>query len=275
METRNPSALTDREELLLSAYIDDECTSVERVKAEQLIKSAPAAKAFVDAMKRVGAEVTGTRSELGFESVNLWDRVSSRVMQEERTAVMLGSRQLDEETSSRTVSHEEKGTWFTKLVGLFDVRMALGSLSGAAVAACALFLINDGRVTSFGTPSLDSTRVSLSAGAGGNQLGISPVALGGNMREPGNTSPVRPRLAYNSNGRAVEVDWARGNGPLKFIQGPNDRSTIIWVKRRGNRKASTVSKFDPNVELSEPARRETLSALELLPQSQAKSLDAR
>ena len=30
----------------------------------------------------------------------------------------------------------------------------------------------------------------------------------------------------------MEVDWMRGDGPLRVIQNPSEKSTIIWVKRQ-------------------------------------------
>lgn len=258
MENSNPPALTEREEILLSAFIDDECTSVERVRAEQLVKSNPAARSFVDAMRTVGAQISDARSELGFESVDLWDRVSSRMVQEERTAVLLGSRQTALEAARASRAEVEKGSWISNVVGWFDLKMAFGGISGAAAAACILFLVNNN--STVGTPSTAAGRLTDISPGGTAGLGISTVGLSGSGKDPSGVSRVRPRMVFNSNARSVEVDWARGNGPLKFIQGPNERSTIIWVKRRGNRADPGTAKFQNRAGVIGPVQRETARA---------------
>lgn len=265
MESKHPSTLTEREEIILSAFIDDECTSVERVKAEQLLKSNPAARSFVSAMRTVASEINEARSDLGFDSVNLWDRVTARVSQEERSAVFLGSRQTALEAARASHDVVERSSWMSSLLGWFDARMAFGGLSGAVAAAGILYVISGQSGSVIGTP-VNGGRIALGNGAVVDQRGLSTIALSGNIVDsssavsPSVSRAARPRMVFDNSARSVEVDWARGNGPLKFIQGPNDKSTIIWVKRRDKRLQSPATNVNRLNQVNEPLLRATSQA---------------
>lgn len=192
--------LTEKQQLLLSAYADNECSFFSRWIAERLIKSHPDAQLFINSLK-TNADIFRSTSTANDPSADLWNKISQRIDAEERAAIYLGARKP-------VVQEDSSGSWSTWL----SRHAVMGGLSGAAMAAMVLVLVT--------RPSKPGE--------------ILPVYTGGPVAAQG-TSPFR-QAAFNgvgSNGRStMEVDWMRANGSLQLIQNPTSKSAIIWVRKK-------------------------------------------
>jgi hypothetical protein len=122
--------LSEQQELLLSSYVDDECSLLSRLRAERLIKRNESAKLFVQNLKNTSQTYRSLFSETP-TSPDLWDKISQRIDAEERASLYLGQRK------SETVAPHISG-----LANFFSKQALIGGLSGAAVAACVLMLVS-------------------------------------------------------------------------------------------------------------------------------------
>ncbi|MBX7145634.1 MAG: hypothetical protein K1X79_14375 [Oligoflexia bacterium] len=189
------------DENMLMRYLDGESGFFERRAVEGLLKSNPAAQIFVDAQRRI-SQMANEYSKL-LPQVDLWDRVSQRIQQEEHAAIFLGARAKQEPT----------GVW-ANFLRRISTPWSVG-LSGAVALASALM-------------------VTLSPGVRG-----AGAVLGGVAQES-STSNVqtvalhgRPQLLEDDRSpNVVEVDWMRSDGRVRILHDPNERAPMIWVKRR-------------------------------------------
>lgn len=192
--------LTEKQQLLLSTYADNECSLFSRWMAERLIKSNPDAQLFIDTLKN-NAHIFRTATTADDSSADLWSKISQRIDAEERAAIYLGDRKP-------VVQDGSIATWSNWL----SRHAVMGGLSGAAIAAMVLVLVT--------RPSKPGE--------------ILPVYTGGPVAAQG-TSPFR-QAAFNAAGTAgrstMEVDWMRANGSLQLIQNPTGKSAIIWVRKK-------------------------------------------
>jgi hypothetical protein len=192
--------LSEKEQILLGAYADNECSLISRLVAARLIRKKPEARVFINQLKRA-SEAYRSSAMANSTEVDLWDRISHRIDAEERAALYLGARE--------TLSERSEGSL---VAGWLSRHALFGGLSGAAVAAMVLVLVT--RPTKPGE--------------------ILPVYSGGPVAAQ--NSPFQqaslgtePRSVANS---SMEVDWMRGNGSLRLIPNPNGKSAIIWVRKR-------------------------------------------
>jgi hypothetical protein len=204
MREREVKALTEQQELLLSCYVDNECSFLSRLRAERLIKRNDIAKRFVFNLKETSQTYRSLFSDTP-AAPDLWDTISQRIDAEERAALYLGQRQ------SATVAQEGPS-----LAHFFSKQAVIGGLSGATIAACVLVLIS--RPTKPGEiiPVYTGGRV-----AAHNASAFHQASLG--------TAPQAAIL-----GSSMEVDWMRSKGSLKIIQNPNNNSAIFWIRKRSH-----------------------------------------
>jgi hypothetical protein len=202
MRESGSKELSEQQELLLSSYVDDECSFLARMRAERLIKRNENAKLFVQNLKGTSQTYRSLFSD-NATSPDLWDKISQRIDAEERAELYLGQRKP-------VTLPRERPT----LAHFLSKQALLGGISGAAVAACVLLLVS--RPTKPGE--------------------ILPVYTGGPVAAH-NASAFHqaslgsaPRAALS--GSSMEVDWVRSNGSLKIIQSPTDNSAIFWVRKR-------------------------------------------
>jgi hypothetical protein len=212
MSTRdetNLKRLSDKQQLLLSRFHDGECGYVESILAKRLISRNPDAVEFcrrLDSIRECCLSELSFTTKLG-ESVNLWDRISTRIDQESRAELYLGKRRIEQKKES---------VWER-----FSSPYALaGGLSGAALAAVLLVVsYRSPGVTTFTAPHMAST----------NQFQlVRPVAMGAGSAG----SPTTLRVPSVGSPSSLEVDWVRSQGSLKLIPDPNGSSAIIWVRRK-------------------------------------------
>jgi hypothetical protein len=194
--------LSEQQELLLSSYVDDECSLLSRLRAERLIKRNESAKLFVQNLKNTSQTYRSLYSETP-TSPDLWDKISQRIDAEERASLYLGQRK------SETVAPHISG-----LANFFSKQALIGGLSGAAVAACVLMLVS--------RPAKPGE--------------IIPVYTGGSVAAHNASAFHQASLGSaqqaSPSGSSMEVDWMRSNGSLKIIQNPSDNSAIFWVRKR-------------------------------------------
>ena len=207
MRESGSKELSEQQELLLSSYVDNECSFLSRMRAERLIKRNETAKLFVQNLKNTSQTYRSLFSDSA-ASPNLWDKISQRIDAEERAALYLGQRK------PAVVEHQTPA-----LAHFFTRQSVIGGLSGAAVAACVLLLVSRPTKTGEILPVYTGGPV-----AAHNTSGFHQASLGSTQQG------VIP-------GSSMEVDWMRSNGSLKIIQNPNDNSAIFWVRKRPNTAA--------------------------------------
>lgn len=207
MRESGSKELSEQQELLLSTYVDNECSFLSRLRAERLIKRNETAKLFVQNLKNTSQTYRSLFADT-VTSPNLWDKISQRIDAEERAALYLGQRKPSDSDHERpTLAH------------FFSKQAVLGGLSGAAVAACVLLLVS--RPTKPGE--------------------IIPVYTGGPVAAHNASAFHQASLGAAPQGSlpgsSMEVDWMRSNGSLKIIQNPTDNSAIFWIRKRPNAPA--------------------------------------
>jgi hypothetical protein len=202
MKGTESKELNEKQQLLLSSYIDNECSFLSRFLAERLIRTNNEAKLFIQNLKNTTQTYRALTTSRDL-SVDLWDRISTRIDGEERAALYLGHRKPVVESDSSS-----------PLGRLFSRQVVFGGLSGAAIAATVLVMIS--RPTKSGEILPVYTG---SPGAAVNSSAFHQASLGAQRTESG------PRTT-------MEVDWMRANGSLKIIQHPGEKSGIIWIRKR-------------------------------------------
>lgn len=211
--------LTESEELLLCRYFDQECGKIASFRAGRLLRRNCEARQFLESLENVGAQVTAHCHEAFEQSgagADLWQRISARIEAEEHAAIYLGNRSHVPERES--------------LLSRVKMTQALvGGFSGAAVTAFALLMMVGPQEESK-LPTI--ARGDLGTGSSG---AFTQVSLdNGTATRHAQSSRISPRSRSS-----MEVDWMRANGSLKFIQNPEGKSAIIWVRRRGTNDSNT------------------------------------
>jgi hypothetical protein len=205
--------LTEQQELLLSQYSDGECGMWRTLTVKRLIAQNSSARDFLTTLQRVKNTCSSELVSDSPPAVDLWDRISNRITQEERTALYLGERRLEQQG--------EPG-WKENLWSSFvwsRIRSPYALVGGATGAVCAALLLTvlyrPQEIVSFSAPQT-AMHNSMSY--------VQPVAV--------NRNSYRPRVAPPLNQPSLEVDWMRSHGSVKVIPDPNGSSAIIWVRRR-------------------------------------------
>ena len=233
-EKQNNSAdrhqrLSERQELLISRFCDGECSYVGSYLARRLLASNQAAQSFLaelQNLKHACSHLTLTQPKA---STDLWDRIETRIEQEQYAARFLGERRAEEPTASVR-------EWLNMR------HVCMGGLSGAAIAVALITMT-----------SRPSQLLTFSAPAAG------PV-VGPQLVQPAGISAPATARTHNSfpatrPHNPLEVDWMRANGSLKLIPDPSGSSAIIWVRRPSNRpglKSSNVQRIPTPLGLSAP-----------------------
>lgn len=205
MDSRDGNRLSSRQERLLGRFFDGECRFWEKLAAGRLVRTSPAARAYLDSLKGLREACAPRRAA----DVDLWSRISARIEQEQRSAILLGKRELNASWHERISGFRER----------FGSRMAWG-VSGAFAAACAGFLaLSIDAPGKKGTPEL----VADAKPAASSNLQLVSEHSG---------KAGTPKIIDPSYPVALEVDWMRSDGRVSLMQDPARRSAIIWVKKR-------------------------------------------
>jgi hypothetical protein len=215
MRESESKQLSEPQQLLLSSYVDNQCSFVARMRAERLIRQSEHARLFVESLKKTSQAYRSLFST-PTASPDLWDKINTRINAEERAALYLGQR--------KPVATANEGSVASHF---FSKQALFGGLSGAAIAACVLVLIS--------RPTKSGEIIPVYTGgpvAAQNASAFHQASLGAPQRE------VAP-------GSSMEVDWMRSNGSLKIIQSPNDKSAILWVRRKGATSGASARVIKP------------------------------
>ena len=230
--------LTEKQEILLCRLFDGDLGLVNRVKAKWLVRGSASARDFLASLESISVAVSAPEIKATSKRCDLWTQISQRIEAEERAAVFLGERP---QTRTDSVHHADRSAWYQ----FFSTQALLGGLSGAATTAVVLFVVTSMRAVP--TP-LTSNGVGTAANSSGAVLTQASLASNGfeNSRGPYSSAlsssmsaaSSRPTLLNGRDRSIMEVDWMRGDGPLRVIQNPSEKSTIIWVKRQGTARAA-------------------------------------
>lgn len=223
------SNLTEKQEILLCRLFDGDLGFINRYRANRLAKRCCAAQDFLRNLESISSAVSATpEHQHSLPSCDLWDRISQRIVAEEHASVFLGARTQH----SAPIHDKHHQSWYS----FFSTQALLGGLSGAATTALVLLVVSSYKTA----PSTSTVVASTSNGANLSQQ-FTQANLSNNGFENSRTSVAapfsaaasasRPLLLQDRGNSVMEVDWMRGDGPLRVIQNPSEKSTIIWVKR--------------------------------------------
>ena len=243
------SNLTEKQEILLCRLFDGDLGLINRYRANRLAKRCCAAQEFLRNLESISSAVfsssaVSSNSALSSSQIHshslppcdLWDRISQRIAAEEHASVFLGAR--TQQTSSTNEKIQQ--SWYS----FFSTQALLGGFSGAATTALVLLV-----VSSYKTGPSSTGLVANSTNGNSVSQQFTQATLTNNGFEHSRTSvgapysaassASRPLLLQDRGNTVMEVDWMRGDGPLRVIQNPSEKSTIIWVKRQNqSRKPS-------------------------------------
>ena len=227
----------EQQEQLLMAFADNECGFFGRIRARRLLSSSAEARKFLDKMHEVSGKAataivrergTGSRYEpKGPDSADLWGTVSARIMQEERSEILLGHR--------RTAG--EGKVFGGGFEAIWDY-VRIGGVSALAAAAAVLIVVGL-------LPVQRNASVGRSASV--HNQAFEPVSFDTeshvtNLRPEAMASLDTDGTIYYSMAdrpadlpHAFEVDWMKSRGRVSILNHPGDRSAIFWVKRDGGR----------------------------------------
>jgi hypothetical protein len=224
------SNLTEKQEILLCRLFDGDLGLINRHRANRLVKRCCAAQDFLRNLESISSAVSSSpEHSRSLPPCDLWDRISQRIVAEERASLFLGTR------TQQTIGSKEKNqhNWYS----FFSTQALLGGVSGAATTALVLLVVSSYKTAPSPTDMLAST---INGGNPSHQF--TQAALSNNGFENSRTSVGSPFSATSSSSRplllqdrgnsVMEVDWMRGDGPLRVIQNPSEKSTIIWIKRQ-------------------------------------------
>lgn len=200
------SGLSEKEEVLLSKYYDGECDFLSSFFAKRLVNSNKAAKDFLNNLERCSHTFQSEASQIASPAPDLWARIDQRISQEEKAAFYLGERRSPERAPSL-------------LERLRASQVAVGGISGAAIAAAALFFV-------YAPKEISSFSVPFSASAPNSANQFQQIGFENSQGSPRGTTFTQ------MGNQALEVDWMRSNGSLSLIPGANGSSAVIWVRRR-------------------------------------------
>jgi hypothetical protein len=206
--------LSERQELLLSAYADGECSVFSRLLAKRLLASSEGARLFLSRLQSTSQVFKSFA--VAHEPADLCGRISARIEAEHQAEETLAKRGVVDEL--HTQSWNER---------VFSRHSIFGGLSGAAVAAMVLVLVT--------RPSKPGEILPVYTGGPVAAQHSSPfhqATLGGGAA----TRSLAPQSS-------VQVDWMRTKGPLQVIEDPRDRSAVIWVRRQPGLSARKAAPF--------------------------------
>lgn len=244
MANVQPDHLPEWQARLLARFFDGESGPLERRVAQLLLKISGDARAFAQELSVTSTFCRGCTTERNDDLAthllgegSLWHRIEQRIEAEERAALFLGPRNLEQES---TVAPRGDARHKAPVPGALPHATAhgfgrrgpsamhrpfqqifLGTASGALTATIILFVT--ARLSAPPLPTIDPAQL--------REAQLYPlensqqVALRGLL-------PSGPLERYRPTSAQLRVDWMRANGPLTLIQNPQGKSAIIWVQRR-------------------------------------------
>ena len=266
------AALSWRQERLLNCYFDGECGFWGRVRASRLLARRTAAREYFDSLQQlqlVEQKLLPMEFSVASRQCDVWDRISSRLDQEERDAILLGKRRIVLEPRRPLLSPTAEWWWagalglglagflaFLNVGALFGGRSSGPESLSGEVADSGLRFGSDGELARQSAPVAEFSPVSLASETlGGERASAAarpiPLALNDGVRLDGgvradvvegsevlaNTGrgiphPVMVADSSHHAPQLIELDWLRSQGRVKLLPGPSSGSAIIWVRRQ-------------------------------------------
>ncbi len=216
-------SLSERQEQLLIKWIDGEGGWLNRFYVRHFLAAKPSAQRFIQEMLQVKKNVVGIlQSGSRGEGVDLWERISVRLDQEEQAEIFLGNRPAAVSAPS--------GGWAEKFVW--------GACGACVTAALAVMLVVLRPSTNeYSTPQL-------LASSNGNMesrvidgITVSSGAYDGAGSLNHLVSANRPSVSPAK--RAWEMDWIHSAGRVHLVEDSRGGSAVIWVKK-GDRPGNSL-----------------------------------
>ncbi len=224
MENKRRS-ISENDCRLIERYCDNECSEREIAAVKDLVSENADAASYLSSIKAIHNEVVSSYSGAP-DSINIWDKISRRIDEEQKLAILLGARRISTKTKifQRFAVHVQ------------DHVAAWGVSSAAAIAICVLLI----RVLPGSNPNdngVGGESFAKESSFGGESAGVSNVA-----RVPVKSSA--PEIFEEQIPQTMEVDWMRSKGGVRVIQNRHG-SPIFWVKKREPRNIASIPMTNP------------------------------
>ncbi len=223
------TVLSDKEQKLLSKFFDGECGYFGYRRAKRLLERKQQAHEFLGLLDSLARDVRITKTDPAGRLDNMWERVSARIEAEERSQLLLGKRQS---------TLAANNIWGRLQEALFASGYRRFGFSAGLVAAASVIVFLSGPYSPLSKSSTQLASSSTVNNASGFGYVPASAQVEGSAEKE---SYTRPQLVEDDYQRALEVDWVRSRGRVKFIQDPRQRSVIIWVKKREPRVGTVAA----------------------------------
>ncbi len=250
-EKGSECSLVEEQELLLLRFLDGECGFFERLKAQRLLKRSNSARSFLVEMQEIGDDARLLASDDAFTaqfgSVDLWDKISIRLEQEERAERFLGRRPAVQEERGRYAP--ASSLWMAGATGALASALLLTLVfKNTAVTSSDSFASTTGASRTLASSDVLDSNHELVNFQIGSALGNNN-ALGNNttIRTYDGHMPSLPITTVSSTGSIgtspsvatsqrvtapIEVDWMRSDGSVRMLHDSLASAPVILVKKR-------------------------------------------
>ncbi|RIL09976.1 MAG: hypothetical protein DCC75_05370 [Proteobacteria bacterium] len=219
--------LSDKQEQLLMRFAEGQGGMIGNHRAKRLLAKHPKEQEYVRSFENSRQRQSDIIRQLtpDFSGCNLWQRVSARVEQEQRSAILLGARQQPWAWRPQFQPYAFGAVAAAALVVAFLVPGAgdLNAPGSGEINMAANSILNPPN------SPLEVTEVSA----------VSKVAAVQPNTHADETSLLFSSLesppVVTSRSRApkvLEVDWMKSKGRVNLISDPQERSTMVWVRRK-------------------------------------------
>jgi hypothetical protein len=254
------SSLSHREKLLLERYRDGECGFLRRISAERLLERSEAAVDYLGSVESLATEVLSCWPE---RRIDLWNGIEARIKElqsslagETRIQTVGLFNRLSLECKAIVSSFKNSVATFSRFSqaqdaregSLFGARSGLFGFATVLLALPIVFFAFESNSSLnkkiFGAQHFSGAAVS-SASLRDSLAVLEPqkVALPDNFFDQ-EMLAYRPRdlLASGAqNDSSVRIDWVRGAGETRVLQGRNGSSApVFWVSDRGGNQRSVT-----------------------------------
>jgi hypothetical protein len=197
---KNQKTLSEKEEMLLSKYFDEECNFFERYRVYRLVEKSRSAITYLESLESTRRIL---RENFDFAPVALWSRISSRLHQEDKSLLLSGGRR----NRGRVGLHS-----------ILDVipSFAKYGISGAVMALLLFMIVPHEKTSSF---------------VKFNPQGSSLISFGSSV----NRIPTAMEVDWmrSNNGRRVTVmPSEQGSAPVIYVKRKSSRLTTMPILER-------------------------------------------
>ncbi len=242
--------LSKGQEKLLVRYMDGECSFVEDLLVKMILRLSINAREFVadlhnvDKATKAWAESNVSSAVVGSataESLNMWQRIERRILQEEHSAIFHGE---------RTPVKEELGLAGSIFEKVFNKSLFGGMAVGVATAALAFVVLDQGGDI-VGPVGSEGNKIAILTPADPHNVasGVEFVSYpeSSNRANSPRRNPSEEAYRVQRDIRSMrkmeipfQVDWMRSDGHVRFIQDARKGSTVIWVDRETSKSDRPV-----------------------------------